>query len=371
MKPQKSNIQTLNQLAQSYFAFEKSDISDFQKKARLLQSMWREEKGYEAGVLGNRKLGNLLAMPWAKETLNNYLTDKIKKVLTQELLACDETEKLYGKPRIYNNLLSSQPLCFNLFAELKLDLELATKVFKKLTSGRIEKVTAIEFEYSPGRKDISYTGDRSAFDVYVEYTNNSNEKGFVGIEVKYHENLLNKAAEIKDRYFEISSMMNCFKQTGLDRIQQQPLEQIWRDHLLAGSLLYSTKDNFKDGFFVFLYPQDNLHCRDAVEQYKQCLIDDKTFQSWTLEDVAGVIKQNTKDSWIDELIDRYLNFQKITKPKECPKCGKKKIAEYLYGMPAYTESMQKDIDAGKIILGGCMVSDDNPQYKCQACGYEW
>jgi len=69
-------------------------------------------------------------------------------------------------------------------------------------------------------------------------------------------------------------------------------------------------------FFVFLFPQDNLHCQEAVEQYKGCLTIDRTFQSWTLENVAEVIKQNTKKKWIDEVIDRYLNFGKIEKYME-------------------------------------------------------
>ncbi len=68
----------------------------------------------------------------------------------------------------------------------------------------------------------------------------------------------------------------------------------------------------KDGFFVFLYPQNNLHCQEAVEQYKQCLTIDRTFQSWTLESVAGTIKQNTGKKWIDEFIGRYLDFGKIS-----------------------------------------------------------
>ncbi len=239
----------LTKLAQKYIAYESSDISDFQRKARLLQSMWREEKGYEAGEFRGRKIGNYLPMPWAKETLNNYLSDTIKEVVIREVIHNSNSGKLYGKPRIFNNLLSSQPLCFNLFAELQQDLNLATKVFKQLCPHRVSEVIGIEFEHSPGRKDIAYTGDRSAFDVYVEFLNNSNEKGFIGIEVKYHENLKNKPAEIKDRYFEIASTMGCFKNKCLDILQISPLEQIWRDHLLAGSLLYSPKDDFKRWFF--------------------------------------------------------------------------------------------------------------------------
>jgi hypothetical protein len=311
-------MRTLDQLAQTYYAYEKVDISDFQRKARILQSMWRTQRGYEAGVFRGRKSGSLLAMPWAEDTLNNYLSDTIKEVVKKEVFDPSNDGKLYGKPRIFNNLLSSQPLCFNLFAQLQQDLELATKVFRQLCPARVNNVISLSFEHSPGRGDITYTGDRSAFDVYVEFLNNSNEKGFIGIEVKYHENLRNPPAQIRDRYFEVASVMGCFKDKCLDTLQLSPLEQIWRDHLLAGSLLFSPKDDFKDGLYVFLYPQDNLHCQDAVRQYKQCLTDNRTFESWTLETVANAIKQNTKDSWIDAVIDRYLDFGKIPFDIEIP-----------------------------------------------------
>lgn len=124
------NMFNLDQLAHIYFAYEKVDISPFQRKARLLQSFWRAEKGYDCGLFRGRPLGNLLPMPWARESLSNYLTDTIKDVVRQEVLAASNSGKLYGKPRIFNNLLSSQPLCFNLFAELQQDLDLATHVFK-------------------------------------------------------------------------------------------------------------------------------------------------------------------------------------------------------------------------------------------------
>jgi len=308
----------LTKIAQKYLAYESSDISDFQRKSRILQSMWREEKGYEIGEYRGKKRGNFIPEQWAKETLNNYLSDTIKEVVKNEIFN-NASAKLYGKPRIFNNLLSSQPLCFNLFAELQQDLELATKVFQQLCPHRVNKVTSIDFEYSPGKGNMEFLGDRSAFDVYVEFSNHNGKKGFIGIEVKYHENLKNKPAEMKDRYFEVARDMDCFKKDCFDILQKKPLEQIWRDHLLAGSLLYPKKDKlkndfkdkFKDGFFVFLYPQNNLHCQEAVEQYRQCLTIDRTFQDWTLEKVAGTIKQNTDDSWIYELIDRYLDFEKL------------------------------------------------------------
>jgi len=272
--------------------------------------MWREERSYEAGFFRGKKQGNLLPMPWAEETLNNYLSETIKEVVRREVINSRKTGKLYASPRIFNNLLSSQPLCFNLFAELQQDLPLATKVFHRLCPDKIDVVTAIDFEHSPGRGDPKYTGDSSAFDVYIVFLNKSGEKGFVGIEVKYHEHLQNKPATIKPRYFEIAEGMKCFRPECLPQLQLSPLEQIWRDHMLAGSLLLSD-DGFKDGFFVFLAPKDNPHCKEAVSKYRECLMDERTFMSWTLEDVAAVIKENTGERWIDEVIARYLGFGKI------------------------------------------------------------
>ena len=119
----------LRELAERYSALEAVDKSDFQRSARILQSMWRAEQGYEIGELktksGSRLLGSRLVMPWAQDKLANYLSDTIKCVVGDEVMDPVKSKgKLYGKPRIFNDLLSSQPLCFNLFAELQRDLPL-------------------------------------------------------------------------------------------------------------------------------------------------------------------------------------------------------------------------------------------------------
>jgi hypothetical protein len=58
----------------------------------------------------------------------------------------------------------------------------------------------------------------------------------------------------------------------------------------------------------------------------------------------------------------------VKKPDRCPKCGSDKIANILYGMPAFSESLKKDLDDNKIILGGCFISNESPTWKCTVCG---
>ncbi len=288
--------------------------NEFQRRARLLQSIWRQEQGYEVGTHtgrhGERPLGSRLKMPWAQETLANYLTDTVRSVVRREVLDPELSKhKLYGKPRIFNDLLSSQPLSFNLFGELQQDLDLATRVMRRLAPDRVDRVVAIEFEHSPGRGDDRYTGDRSAFDVYVRYTTPGGGDGFIGIEVKYHEDLMGTPGERRPRYDEIAELMGCFNQDRLADIWRSPVDQIWRDHLLAGAHLDA--DDFGDGFFAFLYPEGNCRCANAVDAYQTHLSSERSFVPWTIEQVADVISQETTDAWVAEFIDRYLDFGKI------------------------------------------------------------
>ena len=291
-------------------AFERTDRTEFQRRARLLQALWRAERGYPIGTKAGKSRGAMLERTFAEETLANFLTPNIQAVVRREVMSPERDKgKLYGKPRIYTNLLSSQPLCFNLFAELSLDLPAASAAFATLTDNRIVEVERIDFEHSPGRRDPKYTGDRSAFDVFVVGRGADGSSVFAGIEVKYHENLRDKAAEHRDRCDQIADGMGCFAPHQRPALQQKPLQQIWRDHLLVGSMLFA--NDYADGFFVFLYPEDNPDCADAVRAYQACLTNDESFTAWTLEDVVAAIRGVAGTDWIEVVADRYLGWHRI------------------------------------------------------------
>jgi len=241
--------------------------------------------------------------------LANYLTKPIRDVVRAEV--CDPVAsagKLYGKPRIFDNLLSSQPLCFNLFGELTYDLHLASAVVSNLSDGRFTEVTSIAFEYSPGHGDPRYLNDHSAFDVFVHCRTAGGGTGFLGIEVKYHENMAGAAGKDKTRYDEVADQMGCFtRERGL--LKASPLQQIWRDHLLAG--ITRIEDNYDDGMFVMLYPQDNPHVSRAIDNYRTQLLNEDTFAVWIMEDFVDKLRDHSDAPWIELFYDRYLAFEKI------------------------------------------------------------
>jgi len=55
------------------------------------------------------------------------------------------------------------------------------------------------------------------------------------------------------------------------------------------------------------------------------------------------------------------------KPKNCPKCNSKKIAEILYGMVDY-EDVKDGLEAEQIVLGGCVHEINGPVWQCIDCG---
>ena len=282
----------------------------FQRRARRLQALWREERQLAVGMHRGKPLGSRIAATLARDTLANFLSDGIRDVVRHAVLGAGRAAgQLIAEDRLFSNLLSSQPLCFNLFGEAARDVDLATQMFSRLLPERVARVVEISFEHSPGRGDSRFTGDRSAFDVFVRCVSPAGKRGFVGIEVKYHEALGDPAASHKARYDEVAVEMGCFVDAR-DALRAAPLQQLWRDHLLVGALLAHSTE-YDEGAFLFLAPQDNLACRGAVAKYREHLTNDTAFVARTLEDVVRPFEGRADAAWCSNLVDRYLAFDRV------------------------------------------------------------
>ena len=56
---------------------------------------------------------------------------------------------------------------------------------------------------------------------------------------------------------------------------------------------------------------------------------------------------------------------------QCPECKSTHIAFVQMGMPLYDDKLERDIEAGRIKLCGCLVSDSDPHFYCNACKHQW
>lgn len=292
-------------LLTKYHCLVKSD-SVFSANARLLQSVWREQKGYPY-----ENYGNQLPVEFAKRTRSNFLTEKIKELVQTELENIGD--RVISEPRIWINLLSSQPLAFNLFGELKLDpdFKIINKVFKNLYPDRLDHITAVEFEYSPSRRNSKYTNDRSAFDVFIEYISKDKQKCFWGIEVKYAESMNDAPARLRPEYEDVANQMGIFKPESMDDLKFTSIQQLWRDHLLAGSMFIMNND-YDRGDFIVLFPEKNVQCQQVIDKYSETFNTDQNyFETLTLEKLIAELKLASNENWINEFYNRYLNFSQI------------------------------------------------------------
>ncbi len=285
----------------------------WQQVLRLNQSLWRKEMGYPPENRVEGPLGSALPLKYGEDTGCNLMSPQAVEAGRREVAEADgRKEKLVGAKRLWSNLLTSQALCFSLFADLQCDLPLASRVISQLL-GKAVEVSRIELEYSPGRGDPSYTKDRSAADVYVEYATASG-RGFLCVEVKYHEDLVPKGERrdpYRPRYSEVANQMGCFRLGSEKQLRQPPLEQLWRDHLLAGSILAHPHERFDEGAFVLLYPEINQACEDAVQKYRGHLASETTFRVWTLKEFLAVLGEHADHEWVWSLRDRYVDYYRV------------------------------------------------------------
>ena len=61
----------------------------------------------------------------------------------------------------------------------------------------------------------------------------------------------------------------------------------------------------------------------------------------------------------------------IYKKIKCPYCGSERIAEYLYGLYGYDDKLMKAVEEGEVILAGCIITPNDPDYRCRDCNKDF
>lgn len=72
---------------------------------------------------------------------------------------------------------------------------------------------------------------------------------------------------------------------------------------------------------------------------------------------------------------KMLNWQTATNAmiqRRCIHCGSKNVAKIIYGYVMITDCLEKKLDSGKVILGGCCVEPSiSPRWSCNECHSMW
>jgi hypothetical protein len=222
-------------------------------------------------------------------------------------LSRPERFEMLRADRLWADLLSSMPLCFNLFGDLSVDRQAAERAVRAWWPDAPTGPVTVRFEYSPGRRDPLFLGNQSAFDAAFEIAAGDGALGLLGIETKYHEHAVAepvpKPAALA-RYIEVTERSGAFAEGWRENVVGTGLQQIWQDHLLALSMLQHPSDKWTWGRFVLLYPAANASFARAAAAYRAVLRDATTFEARTFEELLaepGTLLDATRAN----LVERY------------------------------------------------------------------
>ncbi len=279
----------------------------WQRILRLGQALWREDRGLPIGYKDDTPIGSWIESTYARASGGNFLSPTIRERVLLDLATFKDGERV-DQDHLFGNLLSSQALCYNLFAELAENLSAATLLARKWLDS-VSRVTQIRFEFSPGRGDLRFTGTRSAFDVFVEYVTQTGGEGFIGIEMKYHESLeAGSQNQVRDRTLDVARSSGAFLDAEDRRLRQLPLSQLFLDHTLALSMLQDPESMWDEGCFCLMYPTANKSASEAAAQYSGLVRDfeQSHFVAMTLDDTVSSLRRLADEPWIRQFDLRYL-----------------------------------------------------------------
>lgn len=287
----------------------------FRACARLLQAKWREEQDLPIGTYTakngrKRAIGSLISKTAAEEG-RNFLSPEIAEIVRLEM-AYQEAGALIDQTRLYGNLLSSMPLCFNLFALLRNDLSLAGRILRSIIPAiDLKTVTDVWFEHSPGRQNPQLTNDRSAFDVAFVYERSDGKTGLIAVEMKYSESGNEPAPpELNPRYDELAPASCLFKDPQHAALRVNPFQQLFREHLLAQAAVM--RGDYAEAYFVQIAPYHNHLVQNAAQLYKGFLAQPNDgqvpFVNVTLEQVIEAYGWAGEHGLATALWERYCDW---------------------------------------------------------------
>lgn len=280
----------------------------------LTRRLRRHQSWYRAAVLGlpcgtgpkpssATAYGNMLRREDGAAG-RNFLSGRIFQVAMRRLKEPGAVEPF----RLLHNMLSSQPMCFNLFGELVDNLPLATRLAQALWGERVAAVTRVQMEHAPQPAE-DFLDDRTAFDAFIEYRTPEGGLGFVGVETKLSEPFSAKHYD-KPAYRRWMGPGSPWRPDAGDRVDAVAHNQLWRDHLLAWALLCREGSQYSEGRLLVAYHPQDRGCAGVIEGYRGLLADEATFEARTLAEIVEVWREVAGgEGWLEDFSARYLELE--------------------------------------------------------------
>jgi hypothetical protein len=132
--------------------------------------------------------------------------------------------------RLFHNMLSSMPLCFNVFGMIRETPDAQLEFVQQLFDPSAVAVEMIECEWTPTAR----LGDRTAFDAALVTRHIDGSTHLIGIETKYTESF-SPTEYTSDEYVGVHEASGWFRTGTAEALVGKATNQLWRNCLLAAA----------------------------------------------------------------------------------------------------------------------------------------
>ena len=274
---------------------------------RWLQAWWRHhELAVPAGPQSkgsDRLIASML--PINAPANLNFLDSRIADAV-QLRLAEGVGSGIIERDRLFRNLLSSQPACFNLFGPFVSTPNRLLRWIRTIDEDAAA-VTGVRFEWAPPRGEHFDGG--SAFDAFVTYETGDARRRFVGVECKYAENLASSSIDVRDVYRTFTAESEMWAAGAAEHLDIAQFRQFWLNTLLAQSLALRS-DEFDAGTTVVVAVSTDTSALQAVDQVRAELVEPDRWLRWMpYETILAAVDDD--DDWRAAFFRRYLDFTPV------------------------------------------------------------
>lgn len=274
---------------------------------RRHQSWWRESQRGVAPGPHPKVTGRLIGSTFDPEAVAsdrrlNFIDEAAYRHAERRSREVQAEGGTLDAERLFANLLSSMPMCFNLFGAVGTTpgfVDLMRAVFDH-EAAEVDDVVCEAL--SPPQWD-----DRTAFDAQIDYRTRNGERRFLAVETKYTETFT-PARYDRAMYRRLTVESGWFDDDAADELVEPATNQLWR-----GLLLMSVVEGHlgASGRYVVLPPDDDTEARAAVETVLSWMVPNESarLRFVSLEeilDAADGLADRRLNSWSSAFRERYL-----------------------------------------------------------------
>lgn len=276
--------------------------NEWQAQLRRQQAWWRQERlGLPAGPrVGHARLVSSM-LPGDVDLSTNLMWPEAVDAAEHALqaLRTEGRPGLIQEERLRRNLLSSQPLCFNLFGYLGAHRH-ALLPWVRTIQPEATSVEDIRLEWAPATGTLG----GSAFDAFVSYETRGGNRGFIGIEVKYAEDLAAAQRKPANDKYKAPTLTGLWKTGAIERLDQPRLRQFWYNQLLTQVVLGS--GDYDEGFGAVVACAADHAAREVTAAVAAELTDPAGLRFSSIEDVVASVRGHVH--WQTGFTERYLTY---------------------------------------------------------------